>query len=234
MPHAIFPLNLFWAADCAEDLTYSTYLTSNNSSINWSYEPFSIVASSSPYSMVCTGTSLLIKYEIFVWDESFGIIFCWITKSWDGSDFSQNFKRILAKVIVSFVRLVTDGMIRKALTYREIFFRSSLGSVKIMSGLATDTLVQKYFSSSSCIQLNEICLWFCRLGLAAAGKTKNHKKIIKIILECRVRSKIDIIYTSTLPFFLIFLLTVDQISLASTVSNSNFRPLSFFSFSSLK
>jgi len=49
----------------------------------------------------------------------------------------------LAKMIVLPVRLSIDGMIRKAFTNLEIFFLSSLGSAKIMSGLGSDMLVHK-------------------------------------------------------------------------------------------
>ncbi|MDB2520040.1 hypothetical protein N9X54_07530 [Planktomarina temperata] len=64
-------------------------------------------------------------------------------KSWFKSDVLKNFKRILAKMIVLPVRLIIDGMIRKAFTDLEIFLLSSLGSAKIMSGLGSDMLVHK-------------------------------------------------------------------------------------------
>ena len=145
-----------------------------------------------------------------------------------------NLKRTLASTIVFFVRLVIDGMIRKAFTNLEIFFRSSLGSDKIMSGLGSGIFVHKYFSSLSCVQLNKICSWFCEVGLASAGRLKIHRKTANRMPVRCIFLTTFISYTSILPFFFIFLLTVDQISLASTLSNSNLRPLSFFSFSSLK
>ena len=56
-----------------------------------------------------------------------------------------NRKRTLASMIVFFVRLVIDGMIRNAFTNLEIFFLSNLGSDKIMSGLGSGIFMHKYF-----------------------------------------------------------------------------------------
>ena len=87
----------------------------------------------------------------------------------DNFAFSQNVSRTLADLIVLFVRLVSDGMIRNALTYRDILFRSNLDNCKTMVGLVTETLVQKYLIGSSSIQLKVTSLEVSTTGLVLAG-----------------------------------------------------------------
>jgi hypothetical protein len=88
----------------------------------------------------------------------------------DNFGFSQNFSRTLADLIVLFVRLVSDGMIRNALTYLDIFFSSNLDNCKTIVGLVTGTLVQKYLSGSSSMQLKMTSLEVFTTELVLAGR----------------------------------------------------------------
>lgn len=125
-------------------------------------------------------------------------------------------------------------MIRNASTYVDNFFRSSLAKLRINVGLTTGTFVQKYFDWSSSIQLKMTSLGFLMEAVPFAGSEQRHQKTIALDFNHKTLLAFIIFYISIWPFFFIFLFIVAQMPLASTVSNSNLRPLSFFSFSSLK
>ena len=103
----------------------------------------------------------------------------------DNFAFSQNVNRTLADLIVLFVRLVSDGMIRNALTYSDIFFRSNLDKRKTIVGLMTGTFVQKYLSGSSSIQLKVTSLVVLTTVSVLAGRAQKHNKPSRDSLNCQ-------------------------------------------------